>query len=156
MLSRFSCVQLFATPWTVARQAPLSMGFSRQEYWSGLPCPPPQDLPNPGIKPVSPASPALQAGSLPPGPPGKPYINMNQSQAYMCPLHPEPPPTPPSCPRGPALGALLHASNSNWSSVLHMVMYVFQHYSLNSSHPLLLPLSPSLFFIFVSPLLPCT
>ena len=50
-----SHVQLFATPWTVACQAPLSMGFSRQEYWSGLPFPPPGDLPNPGIKPTSPA-----------------------------------------------------------------------------------------------------
>ena len=44
-------VQLFATPWTVAHQAPLSMGFSRQEYWSGLPCSPPGDLPNPGLNP---------------------------------------------------------------------------------------------------------
>ena len=51
VLSRFSCIQLFATPWTVAHQAPLSMGFSRQEYWSGLPFPPPGDLPNTGIKP---------------------------------------------------------------------------------------------------------
>ena len=42
-----------ATPWTVARQAPLSMGFSRQEYWSGLPCPPPGELPDPGIEPMS-------------------------------------------------------------------------------------------------------
>ena len=49
-------------PWTVARQAPLSMGFSRQEYWSGLPFPSPGDLPNPGIKPKSPA---LQADDLP-------------------------------------------------------------------------------------------
>ena len=47
--------QLFVTPWTVARQAPLSMGFSRQEYWSGLPFPSPGDLPDPGIKPASPA-----------------------------------------------------------------------------------------------------
>ena len=54
-LSCFSCVQLFVTPWTVAHQAPLSMGFSRQEYWSGLPCPSPGDLPDPGIKPTSPA-----------------------------------------------------------------------------------------------------
>ena len=54
-----SRVRLFATPWTVAHQAPLSMGFSRQEYWSGLPCPPPGDLPYPGIEPMSPASPAL-------------------------------------------------------------------------------------------------
>ena len=58
-------VRLFATLWTVARQAPLFMGFSRQEYWSGLPCPPPGHLPNPGIKPVSPASPALEMDSLP-------------------------------------------------------------------------------------------
>ena len=50
-----SHVQLFVTPWTVACQAPLSMGFSRQEYWSGLPFPSPGDLPNPGIKPESPA-----------------------------------------------------------------------------------------------------
>ena len=49
----------FATPWTLAHQAPLSMGFSRQEYWSGLPCPPPGDLPYPGIKPASLMSPAL-------------------------------------------------------------------------------------------------
>ena len=47
------CVRLFATPWTVAHQAPLPMGFSRQEFWSGLPCPPPGDLPDPGIKPLS-------------------------------------------------------------------------------------------------------
>ena len=57
------------TPWTVACQAPPSMGFSRQEYWSGLPFPSPGDLPNPGIKP---RSPALQADSLPSEPPGKP------------------------------------------------------------------------------------
>ena len=59
VLSRFSHVQLCVTPWTVAHQTPLSMGFSRQEYWSGLPCPPPGDLPNPGIEPASLASPTL-------------------------------------------------------------------------------------------------
>ena len=48
----FSCVWLFAILWTVAHQSPLSMGFSRQEYWSGLSCPPPGDLPNPGIEPT--------------------------------------------------------------------------------------------------------
>ena len=53
MLSRFSRVRLFVTPWTVAQQAPLSMGFSKQEYWSGLPCPTPGYLPNPGIKAAS-------------------------------------------------------------------------------------------------------
>ena len=57
-----NCVQLFATPWTVACQAPLSMGFPRQEYWSGLRFPPPRDLPNPGNELKSPA---LQADSLP-------------------------------------------------------------------------------------------
>ena len=59
MLSCFSCVLLFATLLTVAHQAPLSMGFSRQEYWSGLTCPPPGDLSNPGIEPTSLMSPAL-------------------------------------------------------------------------------------------------
>ena len=60
--------QLFATPWIVDYQAPLSMRFSRQEYWSGLPLPSPEDLPNPGIKP---RCPTLQAGSLPAEPPRK-------------------------------------------------------------------------------------
>ena len=60
----FSRVQLFATLWTVAHKTPLSMGFSRQEYWSGLPCSPPGDLPNLRIEPVSPMSPALQADFL--------------------------------------------------------------------------------------------
>ena len=58
VLSHFSCVRLFAIQWTEARQAPLPMESSRQEYWSGLSCPPPGDLPNPGIKPMS-TSPAV-------------------------------------------------------------------------------------------------
>ena len=62
----FSHVQLFGTPWTIAYQASLSIGFSRQEYWSGLPFPSPGDLPNPGIEP---GSPALQADTLPSEPP---------------------------------------------------------------------------------------
>ena len=62
MLSRFSLVQLFATPSSVAHQAPLSMAFSRPEYWSGLPFPPPEELPNPGIEPASLRSPALAGG----------------------------------------------------------------------------------------------
>ena len=65
-----SCVQLFSTLWTVAYHFPLSMGFSRQEYWSGLPCPSLGDLPDPGIKP---RSPTLQAHSLPSEPPGNPF-----------------------------------------------------------------------------------
>jgi len=59
MLRRFSHVQLFAILWTIALQASLSMGLSRQEYWSGLLCPAPGDLPNPGIEPASLISPAL-------------------------------------------------------------------------------------------------
>ena len=64
MLSRFSHARLLAALWTVAHQAPLSMGFSRQGCWSGLPCPSPRDLPDPGIEPVSPVNPASQADYL--------------------------------------------------------------------------------------------
>ena len=64
VLIRFSRFRLFATPWTVARQGPLSMGFSMQEYWSGLLCPPPGDLPDSGIETASPTAPALQVDSL--------------------------------------------------------------------------------------------
>ena len=71
-LGLLSRVQLFATLWTVACQAPLSMEFFRHDYWSGLPFPSPGDLPTPGIEPKSPVSPALQADSLPAEPPGKP------------------------------------------------------------------------------------
>ena len=74
MLSCFSCVRLFATPWTVACPAPLSMGFSRQEYWFGLPFPTPGDLPDPGIEPMSLISLALADGFfLPPVKPPKHY-----------------------------------------------------------------------------------
>ena len=68
-MKSLSRVQLFATPWTVAYEASLSMGFSRQEYWSGLPFPSPGDLPDPGIEP---GSPTLEADALTSEPPGKP------------------------------------------------------------------------------------
>ena len=68
-----SHVQLFVTLWTVAYQALLSMGFSRQEYWSGLPCPPPGDLSHPGIEAASLASPALASSFSTTEPPGKPF-----------------------------------------------------------------------------------
>ena len=64
MLNQFSRVQLLVTLWTVACQAPLSMGFFKQEYWSRLPFPPPGALPDPGIEPESPVSSALQKDSL--------------------------------------------------------------------------------------------
>ena len=69
LFSRSVMSDSFVTPWTVACQAPLSMGFSSREYWSVLPCPPPGDLPNLGIEP---RSPILQADSLPSHPPGRP------------------------------------------------------------------------------------
>ena len=56
LLNRFSRARLSVAPWTVAHQAPLPMGFSRQEYWSGLPCPPAGHLPNPGVEPASPGA----------------------------------------------------------------------------------------------------
>ena len=70
-MKSLSRIRLFATPWTVAHQAPLSMGFSRQEYWSGLPFPSSGDLPDPGIKL---RSPALQADFLTSELPGKPIV----------------------------------------------------------------------------------
>ena len=74
MLSPFNHDQLFATLWTAAHQAPLSMGFSRQEHWSALPCLPPGDLPDPGIKPASPMFSALAGRFFTTEPPGKPHI----------------------------------------------------------------------------------
>ena len=73
LLSRFSRVQLFQTPWTVAHQSPLFMGFSRQEHWSGLPLLPPEDLPYPRIELVSSVSPVLAGKSFSTEPPGKPH-----------------------------------------------------------------------------------
>ena len=73
-VTSLSRVQLFATLWTVAHQAPLSMGFSRQKYWSGLPFPSPGDLPDPGMEP---RSPALQADTLTSEPPQKPIQMAN-------------------------------------------------------------------------------
>ena len=89
VLGHFSHVWLCVTLWTVARQAPLSMGFSRQEYWSGLPCPPPEGLPNPGIEPMSPMAPALQADSLPLSHWGNPSILVphnknNNNNLFWC------------------------------------------------------------------------
>ena len=76
MLIRCSRVQLFATPWTVALQAPLSVGLSKQEHWSGLPCSPPGDLPDPGVESPSPESPALAGGFFTTKPSGKPIDSL--------------------------------------------------------------------------------
>ena len=76
MLSCFICVQLFATLWTVAHQVPQSMGFSRQEHWSGLPCPSPGTLADPGIEL---ALPVLLMDSILTESPGMPYGNIVRS-----------------------------------------------------------------------------
>ena len=81
MLSCYSHVRLCVTLWTVACQIPLSMGFSRQEYWSGLTCPPPRDLPEPGIELCLLHLLPWQASSLPLAPPGKPPKSMELSQS---------------------------------------------------------------------------
>ena len=77
-----SRVQLFATLWTLAYQASLSMGFSRQEYWSRLPFPSPGDLPDPGIEP---GSPTLEADALTSEPPGKPKTTIFRPYLHSCP-----------------------------------------------------------------------
>ena len=76
-----SCVQLFETPWTVAHQAPPSMEFSSQEYWSGLSFPSPGDLPDSGIEP---GSPTLQTDALPSEPLGNPFVINNSSLTMLC------------------------------------------------------------------------
>ena len=81
MLSR---LPLFVTPWTIACQAPLSMGFARQEYWSALPFPSPGDLPDPGIEPVSAT---LADRFLTTEPPGKPYLRIFLHFADLVPLY---------------------------------------------------------------------
>ena len=83
MLSHFSHLRLFVTLWTVACQAPLSMGLSGQEYWSGLPCPPPGDLPDPGIKPMSLASPALAGRFFTTSTPWE-HVKVAQSYPTLC------------------------------------------------------------------------
>ena len=79
-----SHVQLSATPQRVARQAPLSIGFSRQEYWSGLPFPPPGALPDPGIEPVSLASPALAGRFFTTALLGKPKLVVSVYYQFVC------------------------------------------------------------------------
>ena len=72
-----SRLRLFAALWTAAHQASLSMGFSRQEYWSGLPCLPPGDPPDPGMEPTASAVPVLASGFFTTEPPGNPYIRIH-------------------------------------------------------------------------------
>ena len=87
VVSSLSYVFTLGIPWTVARQAPLSMGFSKQENWSGLPFHSPDDLPDPGTEP---RSSALQAGSLPSEPSGKPFqseASQKEKNKYCALMH---------------------------------------------------------------------
>ena len=111
-----SRVRLFVTPWTVAYQASPSMGFSRQEYWSGLLFPSPGDLPDPGIKP---GSPALQAEALTSEPPGKIALQLNNS-AWAC--------RTPAVSQSPAfVNKHIGAQPHPFISVLSTVAHVLQH-----------------------------
>ena len=83
MLSHFSRVRLFVTPRTVARQAPLSMGFSRQGYWRRLPFPPAGDLPDPGLEPTSLTSPALAGGSFTTSAPLGQPVEWNRKKTHV-------------------------------------------------------------------------
>ena len=159
-----SCVQLFATPWTVAHEAPLSMRFSRQEYWHGLLLSSPGYLTDPGIKPTSLKSPTLQVDSFL----GEGMwifsfnwrlitlqycigftIHSHESTmgVHVFPIL-NPPPTSlliPSLwviPSVPALSTLSHALNLDWWFVSHVILYLFQCHSPISSHPRPLPQSP--------------
>ena len=109
-----SCVQLFETPWTVAHQAPLSMGFPRQEYWSGLPSPFPGDLTDPGIKP---ASSALAGGFFTTEPPGNPVRMCAAATAkslQSCPTLCNP---IDGSPRGSSVPGILQARTLEWVAI---------------------------------------
>ena len=171
-------VQLFATPWAIACQAPLSTGFSRQEYWSGLPFLSLGDLPdqelNPGLLHCRQILYHLSHSDLNNIETGGGnrvplfllfiYFNWRLitlqyrggfchtftwiSPGCTCVPFPEPPsylpphPIPKGHPSAPALSTLSHASNLDWWSISHMIIYMFQCYSFKSSHPCLLPQSP--------------
>ena len=140
LLSRCSRVWLCASPLTAAHQAPLSLGFSRQEHWSGLPFPPPMHE----SEKWKWSSSVLSDSSLPHGllPTRllRPWDSPGKSPGVGC--HRLLLPIPLGCPKALVLGVPLHALNSHWSSVLHVVMHMFQCFPLKSFHPCLLPLSP--------------
>ena len=111
--SRFCHVRLFATPRTVAHQAPLSVGFSRQEYWSGLSFPSPGDLPDPGIES---RSPTLQADALPSKPPGKTIISYAAAAKSLrsCPTLCDP---VDGSPPGSPIPGILQARTLEWGAI---------------------------------------
>ena len=124
---------LFMTPWTMAGQAPLSMGFPRQEYWSGLPFPPSEGLPHPGPEPASLRSPALARGFLPLAPPGVEY-SVQSSCSVVSDF---------VTPWTAARQASLSITNSQSLLKLMSIMSVMPSNHLILCHPVLLP--PSIF-----------
>ena len=116
MLSHFSCVWLYVTPRTVAHQAPLSMGFSRQEHWSVLPCPPPGDLPGPGIEH---SSHKLKADSLLSESPRKAYI----SQFFIYQPH-----------SNHSFPSILHYLFMAFTAIWNFISYLFAYFLSASSH----------------------
>ena len=106
-----SHVRLFATPWAVAYKASLSVGFSRQEYWSALPFPSPGDLPDPGIKP---RSPALEADTLTSEPPGKPKCAGAAKSLQSCPTLCDP---RDGSPPGSPVPGILQARTLEWVAI---------------------------------------
>ena len=160
----YSCVWCFVTSWTIARQVSLFMEFPGQEYWSGLPCPPPGDPPDPWIESASLHLLPWQANRLPPGHLGSPSVLFFfffflfffficsefchtlkwNGLGFTCLPHPDPPshlplyPLPPGLPRAPGPSAS-HASNLGWWSVSPLIVYMFRCCSLDTSHPRLLP-----------------
>ena len=133
-----SHIQIFATPWTVALQASLSMGFSSQEYWNGLPCLPPWDLPDPGIEPwiLDPVSCLLywQVGSLPLAQPGKPSLlsfRLNFPGKMIYPLIPSSRHSHYS--RSPPFCWWWYITKSNWHLLSSFLNFTFIKFSLNDS-----------------------
>ena len=114
-----SCVWLFATPWTVAPQTLQSMGFSRQEYWSGLPFPSPGDLPSPGIEP---ASPAFVGELFTTEPPGKPLAKVGFSQTSSCLMGQMRSRTPPYLFHAPRSGSCIWRSGPSCSVLVHDIL----------------------------------
>ena len=148
-----SHVQLSVTPGTVAHQAASFMGFSRLEYWSGLPCPPPGDLPDPGIEPIAPASPALTDGFFTTEPPEKPHfchptVKLNHNYTYTLFILPLLPPSYPSRPpQSTRQGFLCYTATSHQLSILYLIVYICWCYILCLSQLLPSSIGPALFTV---------
>ena len=140
VLSRFSRTRFFATIWTIAHYIPLSMGFSRQEYWSGLPCPPPGDLSNPGIEPASFVS-SFQSSSVSQSRPTlcdpmdcstpgfavhHQLLELAQTQVHRVSNGIHHPSHPQSSPSPPAFSLSQHQGLSQWVSSSHQVAKVLE------------------------------